>query len=175
VDDIKKGLAESGLDPRFLKLEITESSGLDNTQSTVTTLGELKEAGIHIAIDDFGTGYSALSYLKHYPIDSLKLDRSFVSGLGDSLEDTAIIHAVLAFARTLSLKVIAEGIETPEQVAQLRDMGCKWGQGYFFARPMPAQAMGELLANRTTLGPSLVASVAFPNVESSRSGNNRLL
>jgi Amt family ammonium transporter len=175
VEDIKKGLAESGLNPRYLKLEITESAGLDNTQSTVTTLGELKEAGIHIAIDDFGTGYSALSYLKHYPIDSLKLDRSFVSGLGDSLEDTAIIHAVLAFARTLSLKVIAEGIETAEQVAQLRDLGCKWGQGYYFARPMPAEELGALLAERAPLGPALASTVPYAAAESSGPSSNRLL
>ena len=150
VDEIKEGLEETGLAPRHLKLEITESAGLENTQLTLATLVELKEAGIQLAIDDFGTGYSALNYLKHYPIDSLKLDRSFVSGLGTNLADTAIIHAVLAFARTLNLKVIAEGIETADQAVQLSDLGCKWGQGFYFAKPMPAEALGRTLRERET-------------------------
>ncbi|MEO8287927.1 MAG: PAS domain S-box protein [Chloroflexota bacterium] len=145
VEDIKRALAETGLAARHLKLEITESAGLDNSDSTIRTLHELKAEGIQIAIDDFGTGYSALSYLKHYPIDSLKLDRSFISGLGNNLEDTAIIHAVIAFARTLNLKVIAEGIETAEQLAQLRELGCSWGQGYYFARPLTSPAAYEYL------------------------------
>jgi diguanylate cyclase (GGDEF)-like protein/PAS domain S-box-containing protein len=151
LDDIKRAVEDTGLAPHCLKLEITESVGLDNTDATVNTLKGLKAAGIHIAIDDFGTGYSALSYLKHYPIDSLKLDRSFVSGLGHNLEDTAIIHAVMAFARILNLKVIAEGIETAEQLAQLRDFGCIWGQGYFFAKPLPAAAAFKLLREQPIL------------------------
>jgi EAL domain-containing protein (putative c-di-GMP-specific phosphodiesterase class I) len=151
VHDIKQALDKEGFAPRHLKLEITESVGLDNTEATVATLKELKAKGIQIAIDDFGTGYSALSYLKHYPIDSLKLDRSFMTGLGRNLEDTAIIHAVLAFARILKLKVIAEGIETAEQVAQLRDLGCGWGQGYYFARPMSAEAARQMLEGRKNL------------------------
>ncbi len=145
VDDIKRALEETGFASHNLKLEITESIGLDNTEATVNALKGLKAAGIHIAIDDFGTGYSALSYLKHYPIDSLKLDRSFVSGLGHNLEDTAIIHAVVAFAKILNLKVVAEGIETAEQLAQLRDFGCNWGQGFFFAKPLPSAAARQLL------------------------------
>jgi diguanylate cyclase (GGDEF)-like protein/PAS domain S-box-containing protein len=151
LDDIKCALENTGFAPHCLKLEITESVGLDNTEATVNTLKGLKSAGIHIAIDDFGTGYSALSYLKHYPIDSLKLDRSFVSGLGNNLEDTAIIHAVMAFARILNLKVIAEGIETAEQLAQLRAFGCSWGQGYFFAKPLPPADAQQLLEGRPLL------------------------
>jgi diguanylate cyclase (GGDEF)-like protein/PAS domain S-box-containing protein len=151
VNDIKRILRETELEARFLKLEITESTGLDNTESTVNTLLELKALGIQIAIDDFGTGYSALSYLKHYPIDTLKLDRSFISGLGRSLEDSAIIHAVIAFARTLNLRVIAEGIETPEQLVRLRELGCPLGQGYYFARPLPPDEVRTLLLRRSLL------------------------
>jgi diguanylate cyclase (GGDEF)-like protein/PAS domain S-box-containing protein len=175
VSDINRVLEETGLEPHSLKLEITESTGLDNTESTVTTLRELKAAGIQIAIDDFGTGYSALSYLKHYPVDSLKLDRSFISGLGRSLEDTAIIHAVIAFARTLSLKVIAEGIETAEQLAELRDLGCNWGQGYYFSKPLPASAARDLLVERTGFYDSRITTTLASFDEQGQLRTGRLL
>lgn len=140
LEDITAVLAESGFDPACLKLEITEGVALDNSEATLATLQRLKEIGVHLAIDDFGTGYSALSYLKRYPIDTLKLDRSFVEGLGFDIEDTAIVHAVIAVAKTLGISVTAEGIETAEQLAQLRALGCDLGQGYYFARPLPADA-----------------------------------
>ena len=175
VEDIKRVLAETGLAARHLKLEITESTGLDNTEMTVATLAELKEAGIQLAIDDFGTGYSALSYIKHYPIDSLKLDRSFVSGLGESLEDAAIVHAVIAFARTLNLRVIAEGIERADQLAQLRILGCEWGQGYYFARPLPPQAASLILSERTFFAEGRFPTNRYRTLELGETNTGRLL
>lgn len=152
VEDIVESLEETGLDPRHLKLEITESVALDNTEATIATLRDLRSLGISIAIDDFGMGYSALSYLKRYPVDTLKLDRSFVDGMGHDIEDTAIVNAVIAFARTLSLSVTAEGIETVEQLTQLQSLGCDQGQGYYFAKPMTAEAVTALLATDNRWG-----------------------
>lgn len=144
VADIARALQESDLDPGHLKLEITESVALDKAETTVGTLRELRALGIRLAIDDFGTGYSALSYLKHYPVDTLKLDRSFIDGLGQDVEDTAIVHAVISFAKALKLSVTAEGIETLEQLAQLKMLGCDWGQGYYFSRPVPGSELESL-------------------------------
>lgn len=152
LEDITAALARTGFDPACLKLEITESVALDNSEATLATLRRLKEIGVRLAIDDFGTGYSALSYLKRYPIDTLKLDRSFVDGLGFDIEDTAIVHTVIAVAKTLGISVTAEGIETAEQLAQLRALGCDLGQGYYFARPLPADAPVPLYAASALLG-----------------------
>ncbi|HYP41010.1 MAG TPA: EAL domain-containing protein, partial [Chloroflexia bacterium] len=147
VEDIGRVLRETGLDPRHLKLEITESIGIEDVGFTNVTLRKLRELGIHIALDDFGTGYSALSYIKRYPIDSLKLDRSFIAGLGKDPEDTAIIHAVIGFAQALNLSVTGEGIETADQLIALRRLGCDRGQGFYFARPLEGHALGALLAS----------------------------
>jgi EAL domain-containing protein (putative c-di-GMP-specific phosphodiesterase class I) len=147
ADSIADVLAATGLPGRCLKLEITESVALDSAGPTLTALEELKSLGLQLAIDDFGTGYSALSYLKHYPIDTLKLDRSFIDGLGQDIEDTAIVHAVVAFAKALKLHVIAEGIETDGQLAYLKALGCDCGQGYYFARPLPASEVVALFAH----------------------------
>lgn len=139
VPDTITALRESRLDPRSLKLEITESIALDHSEATLAKFDMLKRLGISLAIDDFGTGYSALGYLKRYPVDTLKVDRSFVRGLGTNPEDSAIVRAVLAFARTLKLHVTAEGVETPGQLAQLQALGCDSAQGYLFSRPLPAE------------------------------------
>jgi EAL domain-containing protein (putative c-di-GMP-specific phosphodiesterase class I) len=101
---------------------------------------------VHVAVDDFGTGFSALGALKHYPVDSLKIDRSFVDGLGSDAQDTAIVHAVIAFAKSLGLRVTGEGIETAEQFEQLRALGCDHGQGYYFAKPLQAGSVQSFLA-----------------------------
>ena len=151
VEDTVRALRETGLDPRSLKLEITESVAMEDVDAALATLQQLKALGIQLAIDDFGTGHSALSYLKRFPIDTLKVDRSFIDRLGQDPEDTAIVRATIAFAKTLNLTVTAEGIETTEQLAQLRLLDCDLGQGYYFAMPMPADALGELLASRTAL------------------------
>jgi diguanylate cyclase (GGDEF)-like protein/PAS domain S-box-containing protein len=146
LDDVIAALGDSGLPASCLNLEITESMAMEHGQATLSTLRSLRDLGIHLAIDDFGTGYSMLAYLKHFPVDTLKLDRSFVMGLGQSTEDNAIVSAVLAFARSLDLSVTAEGIETGEQLALLKELGCDLGQGYYFARPLPPEMLDALFS-----------------------------
>jgi EAL domain len=124
---VAQALARSGLDPGRLTLEITETSVVDDLGRAEATLAGLRESGVQIAVDDFGTGFSALGALKHYPVDSLKIDRSFVDGLGSDAQDTAIVHAVIAFAKTLGLQVTGEGIETAEQFEQLRALESRTG------------------------------------------------
>ncbi|HKP51684.1 MAG TPA: EAL domain-containing protein [Chloroflexia bacterium] len=158
VQDITRVLNEIGFDPTLLKLEITESVALDDTDTTLATLEELRKLGIRLAIDDFGTGYSALSYLKRYQVDTLKIDRSFIDGLGRNLEDTAIVRAVVAFAKTLSLNVTAEGIETTEQLSFLQELGCEFGQGYYFSKPLPSYELEEMLTASNLYMPVPVAA-----------------
>ena len=122
-------------------LEITESVLVQDADLTVQRLRALKALGIRLAIDDFGTGYSSLSYLRRFPVDILKIDRSFVSGVGDGSQDSVLTEAIVMLARTLQLKVVAEGIEQPAQLAFLRELGCDLGQGYYFARPLPVDQM----------------------------------
>ena len=138
-------LAETGLNPHHLKLEITESMMMEQGDATITTLYRLKNLGVRLAIDDFGTGFSALSYLKRFPVDTLKIDGSFIQGLGYNREDTAIVHAVIAFAKALNLSITAEGVETAEQLAQLRLLGCDRGQGYYFSEPVSADIFTYLI------------------------------
>jgi EAL domain-containing protein (putative c-di-GMP-specific phosphodiesterase class I) len=143
--DIERTLHETGLDPRQLKLEITESVVMQDANATIDTLQALKAIGVRVAIDDFGTGYSSLSYLKRLPVDTLKIDRSFVNGLGHDAQDTAIVDSVVALARTLELSVTGEGVETNAQAQHLRDLGCQRGQGFLFARPLPPEDLERLL------------------------------
>ena len=139
-------LRETGVDPRTLQLEITEGAvAYDNAQNANNTLWNLKTLGVQLAIDDFGMGYSSLSYLKRFPVDLLKIDRSFVRELGKDLKDTKIVAAIIHLARALDLKVIAEGVETAEQVEQLRKMECDVAQGYYFSEPLPSEAVSSLL------------------------------
>ena len=131
-------LAETGIDADSLWLEITETSLLADVKTTTVALRQLRSLGLHLAVDDFGTGYSSLTYLKRFPVESIKIDRSFVSGLGLESEDTTIVDAVVRLGRALGLRVVAEGVETPLQMSMLRDLGCDRGQGYLFGRPRPA-------------------------------------
>jgi EAL domain-containing protein (putative c-di-GMP-specific phosphodiesterase class I) len=143
-------LRETGVDPRTLQLEITEGAvAYDNAQNANTTLWNLKTLGVQLAIDDFGMGYSSLSYLKRFPVDLLKIDRSFVRELGKDLKDTKIVAAIIHLARALDLKVIAEGVETAEQVEQLRKMECDMVQGSYFSEPLPSGAVSDLLQQRS--------------------------
>jgi len=137
---VVKILAETGLEPRFLELELTESALMSDAGDTVSKLLRLKELGISISVDDFGTGYSSLSYLKHLPIDTIKVDRSFVRDIVTDPDDAAIVDAIIAMAHSLKLNVIAEGVETREQLEFLRQRKCRQVQGYYFARPLdPSQ------------------------------------
>jgi len=146
VETVRSVLRETGVDPGLLTLELTESVLMDNTEVTVSTLRELRALGVELAIDDFGTGYSSLNYLKHFPISTLKLDRSFVHGLGNDDADAAIARSAIGLAHALNLRVTAEGIELDEQLEQLRDMGCDRGQGFHFSRPVPAAELEELIS-----------------------------
>jgi diguanylate cyclase (GGDEF)-like protein len=143
VQSVRSALESTGLSPEYLELEITENIAVHNEESVIAVLEELRALGIQIAIDDFGTGYSSLSYLKRFPIDKLKIDQSFVRDYQPSAPDDGIIRAIIAMARSLNLKVIAEGVETREQSDFLRVNGCDEVQGYFYGRPMPG---GDLMA-----------------------------
>ncbi len=140
-------LKKHGLDPDFLELELTESMVMQDAESTIKILTALDQSGIQLAVDDFGTGYSSLSYLKRFPISKLKLDRSFIMGLPTDLDDTKIVTAMITLAHGLDLTVIAEGVETREQLAWLEDAGCDEIQGYFFNAPMCAADFTDLLQN----------------------------
>jgi diguanylate cyclase (GGDEF)-like protein len=146
VGEVSEALRISQLEPSQLKLEITESVMMQDAESTIEKLRQLRSLWIQLAVDDFGTGYSSLAYLKRFPISILKIDRSFVNGLGEDPEDTAIVHSIVSLARALRLTVTAEGIETAHQLAQLRSLGCELGQGYYFGRPLPSHGAEALLA-----------------------------
>ena len=137
---VADALAVSGLDPRRLVLEVTESALMANAELAIGCLRDLKALGVRLAIDDFGTGYSSLVYLKRMPVDAIKVDRSFVDGLGDDAEDTAIVSSVVRLAHAVGVQAIAEGVETAEQQAHLRELGCDLAQGYYFAAPMDVDA-----------------------------------
>jgi diguanylate cyclase (GGDEF)-like protein/PAS domain S-box-containing protein len=141
---IKNALADSGLDPGCLEIEITESTVMDAGERMVETLHAIKKLGVHIAIDDFGTGYSSLSYLKRFPVDRLKVDRSFVQHMDDA-DDAVIVRAIIALGHNLGLKVLAEGVETEEQLAFLHANGCDELQGYLISKPVSAWQMTKLL------------------------------
>jgi EAL domain-containing protein (putative c-di-GMP-specific phosphodiesterase class I) len=138
-------LAETGLEPRYLELELTESTIMRNAEEAVRMLNELHALGIGLAIDDFGTGYSSLSYLKRFPVDRLKIDRSFVSDIGISNDDETITSAIIALAHSLKMQVIAEGVETSAQLDFLKERACDEMQGYFFAKPLPRDAIPGML------------------------------
>ncbi|MGE5471501.1 MAG: EAL domain-containing protein [Bacteroidota bacterium] len=142
---VRSVLAEAGLPPGNLELEITEGMLMGDVQRALTVLRELKEMGVYIAIDDFGTGYSSLAYLKRFPIDILKVDRSFVMECDSGAEATAITRAIVSLAHSLNLRVVAEGVENASQLAVLNALGCQEFQGYLFARPLPAEAAAKYL------------------------------
>src|SRR5437899_7694831 len=146
VEDIRKLLGELALPPEALRLEITESTVMQDPSTAVEMLQQIKSLGIRLAIDDFGTGYSSLSYLHRFPLDTLKIDRSFISGMGDEGEGMEIARTILPMANSLRLDVVAEGVETIQQVALLQKLQCKYGQGYYFSRPLSAEGTAALLA-----------------------------
>jgi EAL domain-containing protein (putative c-di-GMP-specific phosphodiesterase class I) len=145
VDSLSWVLKSVGLNPETLKLEITERIIMDNDASAKLRAQELREMGVQLSIDDFGTGYSSLSRIQELPINTLKIDRSFISHLSSETDSTAIVDAIVSMARSLDLTVIVEGIETEYQCDLLRDMGCNQGQGYLFSRPVPVVNATDLL------------------------------
>jgi len=147
VEHIKSTLDEAGLDPHQLCLEITESLAMEDVDRTTLVLAQLKSIGVRLAIDDFGTGYSSLSYLKRFPVDVVKIDRSFVEGLEDSRADSAIVAAVIGLADTLDMVTVAEGVETLTQLEHLRRLGCGVAQGFYFSRPVPSDQIERFIAS----------------------------
>jgi diguanylate cyclase (GGDEF)-like protein/PAS domain S-box-containing protein len=146
AETIEAILKETGLEGSYLTLDVTETIYVRALAGDTATLDRLRELGVSIFIDDFGMGYSSLAYLKRLPADALKIDHSFVKGLGEDVEDTAIVHTIIELAHTLGLEVIAEGVETEEQAALLKEMGCDLAQGYHFARPLPPEDIPAVLA-----------------------------
>jgi Amt family ammonium transporter len=145
VCEIAEVLAETNLDPRSLELEITENVTMEDVPATLAIMGALKSLGVGLAIDDFGTGYSSLAYLKRFPVDTLKIDGSFVAGLGNSTSDEVIVAAIIELAQGFGLTTIPEMVETTEQLQRLREMGCDMIQGFCVSQPLPTEAVGTML------------------------------
>jgi diguanylate cyclase (GGDEF)-like protein/PAS domain S-box-containing protein len=148
VTRVAEILTRTGVHPDAIELEITESVLMRDAEDSMAVLHSLKALGVHLSVDDFGTGYSSLSYLKRFPVDALKIDRSFVDGLGQEAEDSAIVQAIQALATSLGMTTVAEGVETVKQLDVLRDLGCSRAQGYWFSRPVPADEITAVLAVR---------------------------
>ncbi len=147
TDQIQKILQEASLEPNYLKLELTESMVMENIPNVVDVLYQLRALGILLAIDDFGTGYSSLSYLPRFPLTTLKIDRSFVNQIGNCNDNLEIVRTILSLAQKLRMDVVAEGVETEGQASRLREMGCEYGQGFFFHKPLDVEAATQLLAS----------------------------
>jgi diguanylate cyclase (GGDEF)-like protein/PAS domain S-box-containing protein len=150
IDQIRQVLRETNVEPHSLKLEITESMVMENFETAIEMLNQLRTLGIELSIDDFGTGYSSLSYLHRFPISTLKIDRSFVSRMSDNNENAEIVRTILMLARSLKMDVVAEGVETKDQLTQLAMLECEYGQGYYFSKPLDSEGAARLLAERHT-------------------------
>jgi EAL domain-containing protein (putative c-di-GMP-specific phosphodiesterase class I) len=146
---VRSALDNSGLDPQYLEIELTESILLHDMDYMLSLLKDLKDTGLKLAIDDFGTGYSSLAYLKKFKIDRLKIDQSFVRDIAIDPNDAAIVRAIVQMAHTLNLRVIAEGVENQEMLEYLSSCQCDEVQGYHFARPMPPEAFAAFIADKT--------------------------
>jgi EAL domain-containing protein (putative c-di-GMP-specific phosphodiesterase class I) len=142
-------LHDTGVNPDSVCLELTENA-LMHAASAADALASLRSLGVHISIDDFGTGWSSLSYLKRFPVTALKIDRTFIEGLGRDIEDTSIVEAIVTLAHALGLSAVAEGVETETQLAALRVIGCDYAQGYLLGRPRPAEEIGDSPADVLT-------------------------
>jgi EAL domain-containing protein (putative c-di-GMP-specific phosphodiesterase class I) len=145
-DKIKNVLKKTGLSPASLKLEITESVLLESKHKESDLFGELKKLGVHLQIDDFGTGYSSLSYLQHIPVDVLKIDRSFIREVVASEKNLELIRAIVNMAEGMGMETTAEGVETKEQKEIILSIGCRYGQGYYWAKPLEQQIVEEFLS-----------------------------
>jgi diguanylate cyclase (GGDEF)-like protein len=145
VETVERVLQETGMEARSLSLDITETVYIKALEGHTAALDKLKRLGVSISIDDFGVGYSSLAYLKRLPADVLKIDKEFIAGLGEDVEDTAIVKMIIELAHTLGMEVIAEGVESEGQAEQLKEMGCDRGQGFYFAKPLSPEAASEFL------------------------------
>jgi EAL domain-containing protein (putative c-di-GMP-specific phosphodiesterase class I) len=148
VDGVAEVLRKTGLYPSRLGLEITESVAMKDGLFCAKTFQKMAELGVQLAIDDFGTGYSSMSHLRRFPVDYVKIDRSFVHGLGRVTNDEIVVSGMISLVRALRMEAIAEGVETADQAARLREIGCKVAQGYYFSEPLPPQAASELLSTQ---------------------------
>jgi EAL domain-containing protein (putative c-di-GMP-specific phosphodiesterase class I) len=148
VDSIRHVLKESGLDPKYLKLEITESTLMDQSDACLQKLNAIRDLGVSVAADDFGTGYSSLSYLKKLPIDILKIDRSFITDVHKSSDSAAIVTAISALAHSLKLGIVAEGVEEIEELNFLAALSCNYIQGYFFSKPLVEEDLLAVMRNK---------------------------
>lgn len=158
-EQVQKALKEADLEPTSLILEITESSAMENAEQTIKIFEKLRKLGVVISIDDFGTGYSSLSYLHRLPFDSLKIDRSFVSDVNKQTENAQILQTIVSLAQNLNLRIVAEGIETVEQMKVLQDLGCDFGQGFLFSKPLPKDEIENLLYAKTVLLPNTAGNI----------------
>ena len=145
--EIEAALAQSGLEPRALAIEVTETTLMRDAEATARRLEEIKRLGVRIAIDDFGTGYSSLGHLQRFPVDALKIDRSFISGLRDNREGETLVHSLVQLGKALSIETFAEGIEQPHELSLLQREACDSGQGFLFARPLEAAETEAFLRN----------------------------
>jgi predicted signal transduction protein with EAL and GGDEF domain len=149
VQNVRGVLKDTGLDSRYLEIELTETALMQDPDSTISVLNALRDLGVRLTLDDFGTGYSSLSYLKRFPIDSIKIDKSFVRGVCTNADDANIVSAVINMGRSFDLKVIAEGVETRDQFITLQAQQCAEGQGFYFRAPMAAEEFGAMLRHRS--------------------------
>jgi EAL domain-containing protein (putative c-di-GMP-specific phosphodiesterase class I) len=163
VHQINRILNITGLEAHSLKLEITERIVMENIEGATGILEQLRALGVELSIDDFGTGYSSLSYLHRLPIDTLKIDRSFISCMGENNENKEIVRTIILLAQNLKMGVVAEGIETEEQLAQLRELECRDGQGYLFSKPVDAEAAGKFIAKMSEVQTAAAAAAAAPS------------
>lgn len=147
IDEVEEVLSESGIDPWQLKLEITETVVMENAELAAITLARLRGLGVRLSIDDFGTGYSSLSYLNRFPVDTLKIDRSFIARMSEGDENLEIVKTIVTLAGNLGMQVIAEGVETPDQLDQLRLLKCQYAQGYLFSKPLAATDADMFILN----------------------------
>jgi EAL domain-containing protein (putative c-di-GMP-specific phosphodiesterase class I) len=155
IDDVRDVLHDTGLEPSALTLEITETALMRDAEAVTRRLTALKQLGVSIAVDDFGTGYSSLAYLRRFPVDALKIDRSFITGVAGSKESSALLRTLVGLGKTLHLKTLAEGIENDAELSELQEQNCDQGQGFLYARPLDAKGIEEFL-NANTTGAALV-------------------
>jgi len=161
---VRAVLAETGLPPQQLQLELTEGLLMSQSEQSLALMHQLRALGVSLAIDDFGTGYSSLAYLRSFPVDTLKIDRSFIRDLGPRPEHITLVYAIVQLGHNLGMKVTAEGIETAEQRSQLADLRCDTGQGYFLGRPVPEEVYARLLASGEPLVPAVIAPAVMQAV-----------